>query len=83
MKRRNIYAIIAIVLLIVLFVPFRWISHPNGTIEYSAIAAKYIYWTSTLAVDEGALQINTFRIYFFPENLKDFETLREEFYSGR
>ena len=80
MKRRKIYVIIAIALLIVLFVPFNWTFHPDGTIEYSAVAVKYISWTSTSALDEGVAQIKTVAIYFFPENLKDFETLREEFY---
>ena len=80
MKRRRIYVIIAIALLIALFAPFSWTTHPDGTIEFSALAVKYVSWATTSASDDGVVQIRTLGVYFFPDNLKDFETLREEFY---
>ena len=83
MKRRTVYIIIAIVLLIVLFMPFNWKVRIDGTVEYSAIMVKYISWTYTEDIGENVVNTSTFRIYFFPDNLQDYETLRNDFFFNK
>ena len=82
-KRKHIYVIITIVLLLVLFFPFKWVSHADGTREYSAVAVKYISWHYSHSVGDNVVDTSTLKIYFFPENQKDFETLRDEFFDSR
>jgi hypothetical protein len=83
MERRTLYIIIAIVLFIALFVPFNWTVHIDGTTEYSALMVKYISWSYTADIGEDIVNTSTFKIYFFPENLQDYETLRNSFFFNK
>ncbi len=83
MKRRRVYVIIAFLLMFALFFPFKWVTYADGTKELSAIAVKYVSWHYTTSIGGEVLVKSTTKLYFFPENQKDFETLRDEFFSKR
>ncbi len=81
MKKKYAYAIISIIILIALFFPFVWETHEDGTQEYSALMVKYVSWNKTRDLGNGVYSTSTFKVYFFPDNQKDYETLRDEFYN--
>jgi hypothetical protein len=83
MKKKHIYIALAILLILVLFIPFSEKTYPDGTRVYSAIFAKYISWHHLQPSGYSTIEANTLKIYFFPENQTDFETLREEFFASR
>ena len=83
MKRKHIYLIIAIVILLALFFPFKWTTHEDGTSEYSALAVKYVSWNYTKYVGNDTVKTSTMKVYFFPENMNDYQTLRDEFFNSR
>ncbi len=83
MKRKNIYIIITVVLLIALFFPFSSETHVDGTKEYSALMMKYVNWASTESIGTNIVEARTFKMYFFPDNLKEYEELRNEFFYDR
>ena len=82
MRRKYAYAIVSIIILIALLFPFSWTSHEDGTQEYSALLVKYVSWSRTRDLGDGVYSTSTFKIYIFPDNQKDFETLRDEFHSN-
>ena len=83
LKRKHLYVIIAVVLLLALFFPFKWTNHADGTKEFSALTVKYISWHYSHSVGNNVVDTSTLKVYFFPENKKDFETLRDEFFDSR
>lgn len=83
MKKKYIAIIISVVLLLVLFFPFKWTSHADGTMELSALTVKYISWNYTQSVGGEVMKTSTLKVYFYPDNQKDFETLRDEFFNSR
>ena len=82
MRLKKIYLIIIVSLIATFFFPFVWTEHPDGTLEYSAVAVKYVNWaiSSDMGTDLG--NIETFKVYFFPKNYTDFEELKAEYYFG-
>ena len=80
MKKKHIYFIVGIAILLVLFFPFKWRQYDDGTKEYSGLMLKIINWTHVQEVGGDFVNAKTAKFYFFPDNLKDFETLREEFF---
>ncbi len=83
MKKKNIGFILSIILLLVLFFPFKWVTYADGTKEYSALTVKYVSWHYSKPVGDSVFGTSTLKVYFFPENQKDFETLRDEFFASR
>ncbi|MBO7254358.1 MAG: hypothetical protein J6V36_03545 [Clostridia bacterium] len=82
MKRKYAYAIVSLIILISLFFPFSWKTHEDGTQEYSSLMVKYVSWNTMKDLGNGVYSTSTFKVYFFPDNQKDFETLRNEFFDS-
>ena len=44
MKKKRIYLIVGIAILLVLFFPFKWRQYDDGTKEYSGLMLKIVNW---------------------------------------
>lgn len=80
MKRKLIIIGLAITILIILFVPFkRDTLNDGGTQVFSSPLLKVIKWYhwGDLNNNNNSAYYKT-EIYFFPSNLKDITTLKEE-----
>ena len=62
-----------------MFFPFKWTTHDDGTKEYSALMVKYVSWKTTKDISGNVVPTSTYKAYFFPDNQKGYETLRDEF----
>ena len=82
MNKKILGCIAFFLLLIILFFPFKWEKHEDGTKEYSALTVKYISWNYSRYLDDSIIGTNKLKIYFFPENQKSFDTLRDEFFDS-
>jgi len=80
MKRKLIIIGIAITILIILFVPFKYNAlDDGGTQVFSSPllkVVKWYHWGDLNDNNKGAYYET--EIYFFPSNLKDINTLKEE-----
>ena len=78
MKKRKAIVIVLIVLLAILFVPFRWASYDDGgTCEYASLTYRIVMWKK-LTMDENAQMITTYKstsVFWFPDNFKSLEEL--------
>ena len=79
MKKRNkIILVIAIILVVILFVPWPVVSkiEDGGTKMYFALAYKVVDWKPLCSTVHGeSIQYRATRIYWFPDNLKPYEEL--------
>lgn len=82
MNKKYLVYIACFLVLIILFFPFKWKTHEDGTKEYSALTVKYISWNYSRYIDDSIIGTSKLKIYFFPENQKDFETLRDDFFAS-
>lgn len=80
MKRKLIIIGVAVTILIILFVPFKYGTlDDGGTQVFSAPLLKIVKWYhwGDLSDNNNGAYYET-KIYFFPNNLKDINTLKEE-----
>ena len=80
MKRKLIIMSIVITILIILFVPFKYDTlEDGGTRVFSAPLLKVVKWYHWGDLnDNNKGEYYETKIYFFPSNLKDIDTLKKE-----
>ena len=74
-KRRKIFVFLAVLLLLVLLTPYRFVTfRDGGTREYGALLYKIVVWNRLV---EDDIYCGT-DIYFFPDNLRSIDDLWSE-----
>ena len=80
--KKIIILCVVLVVLVALFVPFRSaILSDGGTIVYSAPLLKIVKWVHI--EDHSKPKYYTTSVYFFPNNLKNIDQLKKEYYFGK
>lgn len=79
MKKKIFISCGILIILIVLFVPFKYDTlQDGGTRIYSAPLLKIVEWTHWDMLDVDSSKFYVTSIYFFPKNLKNINDLKKE-----